>query len=151
EYGLFKQEIKNGEQVEQPDNWRRYGTPWAIQRPQDAVVVPLYGRVEHATDHAGNYKPMWLDWQAVNGLPHQLPIVGYGPEKGSDPLNSRGLTPFPGGRAVNYLRLFAARASQDVDIRIFNEGDYLAAVQQQVESETISKILYPSESVAAGR
>jgi starch phosphorylase len=133
EYGLFRQEIKNGRQVEKPDNWRTYHTPWEIEKPQDAVLVPLYGRIEHGTDRFGNYNPMWLDWKVVIGVPHDMPIVGHG------------------GRTVNYLRLYTARASHEVDMSIFNEGDYLRAVHEQVESETISKVLYPTESVAAGR
>lgn len=133
EYGLFKQEIRNGQQVEKPDNWRTYGTPWEIDRPQDAVLVPLYGRVEHSKDRLGNYNPMWLDWKVVIGVPHDMPIIGYG------------------GQTVNYLRLYSARASQEFDMSIFNEGDYISAVQQKVQSETISKVLYPSESVAQGR
>ncbi len=133
EYGLFRQEIRNGQQVEKPDNWRSSDTPWEIERPEDVVVVPLYGHVEHVTDRAGNYSPMWLDWRVVMGVPHDMPIVGYG------------------GRTVNYLRLYSARASTEVDMQIFNEGDYLHAVQQKVMSETVSKVLYPSESIAAGR
>jgi len=133
EYGLFKQEIQNGEQVEAPDNWRTYHSPWMIERPQDAVLVPLYGRIEHGRDRRGIYNPMWLDWKVVIGVPHDMPIVGYG------------------GRTVNYLRLYSARASREVDMAIFNEGDYLTAVQQKVTSETISKVLYPSESVASGQ
>lgn len=133
EYGLFRQEVRNGEQVERPDNWRRFDTPWQIQRPQDAVVVSLYGHVEHAQDRLGRYNPMWLDWKVVIGVPCDMPVVGYG------------------GRTVNYLRLFSARASQEFDMSIFNDGDYLNAVQQKVQLETISKVLYPSDSVAAGR
>jgi starch phosphorylase len=133
EFGLFKQEIKNGSQVEKPDTWRTYSTPWEIERPQDAVLVPLYGHIEHGTDRHGNYNPMWLDWKVVVGVPHDLPIVGYG------------------GQTVNYLRLYSARASQEFDMGIFNEGDYLHAVQQKVQSETISKVLYPTEEVASGR
>jgi starch phosphorylase len=133
EYGLFKQEIQNGEQVEAPDNWRTYYSPWMIERPQDAILVPLYGRIESTRDRRGNYNPMWLDWKVVIGVPHDMPIVGYG------------------GQTVNYLRLYTARASREVDMTIFNEGDYLTAVQQKVTSETITKVLYPSESVAHGR
>jgi starch phosphorylase len=133
EFGLFKQEIQNGQQVEKPDNWRTYNTPWEIERPQDAVLVPLYGRVEHGTDRRGNYNPMWLDWKVVVGLPHDLPVVGYG------------------GQTVNYLRLYSARSSQEFDMGIFNAGDYVRAVQQKVQSETISKVLYPTEEAAAGR
>jgi starch phosphorylase len=133
EYGLFKQEIRNGEQYEQADNWRTYSTPWLIERPQEAVVVPLYGRVEHGTDRGGNYNPMWLDWKVVIGVPHDMLIVGYG------------------GQTVNYLRLYTARTVTEVDKGIFNVGDYIHAVQQKVLSETISKVLYPSTDVQAGR
>ncbi len=133
EYGLFRQEIRNGQQVERPDNWRTYDTPWQIQRPQDAVLVSLYGHVEHTMDRQGRYNPMWLDWKVVIGVPCDMPVVGYG------------------GQTVNYLRLYSARASQEFDMRIFNEGDYLNAVQQKVQLETISKVLYPSDSFAAGR
>jgi glycogen phosphorylase len=133
EYGLFKQEIHHGEQVEKADNWRTYSTPWQIERTQDAVVVPMYGRIEHAYDRAGGYNPMWLDWQIVVGVPHDMLIPGYG------------------GRTVNYLRLFSARASQDVDLSVFNQGDYFQAVHRKVQSETISKVLYPRTEFAAGR
>jgi starch phosphorylase len=133
EYGLFKQDIRNGEQVEQADNWRMFDSPWEIQCPQDTVLVPVHGRVEDGQDRFGNYNPMWLDWRVVLGVPHDIPIVGYG------------------GRTVNYLRLYSARAWHEVDMGIFNEGDYVHAVQQKVMSETISKVLYPSESAASGR
>ena len=116
-----------------PDNWRTYDTPWQIQRPQDAVLVSLYGHVEHSMDRHGRYNPMWLDWKVVIGVPCDMPVVGYG------------------GRTVNYLRLYSARASQEFDMIIFNEGDYLNAVQQKVQLETISKVLYPSDSIEAGR
>jgi starch phosphorylase len=133
EYGLFRQEIRNSQQVEMPDNWRTYDTPWQIQRPQDAVLVSLYGHVEHTMDRHGRYNPMWLDWKVVIGVPCDMPVVGYG------------------GKTVNYLRLYSARASQEFDMHIFNEGDYLNAVQQKVQLETISKVLYPSDSIEAGK
>jgi len=104
-----------------------------LERPQDAVQVPLYGRIEHARDRAGNYNPMWLDWKMVIGVPRDMMIAGYG------------------GKTVNYLRLFSARASHEFDVGIFNDGDYIRAVQEKVQSETISKVLYPSDSQAAGR
>ncbi len=133
EFGLFRQEIRGGEQVELPDNWRTFHSPWLIERLQDSVPVPIYGRIEHARDRDGNYNPMWLEWQLVVGVPHDMPIVGYG------------------GETVNFLRLFTARASQEVDMSSFNHGDYINAVHQKITSETISKVLYPSETVAAGR
>ncbi len=133
EYGIFQQEIHDGYQKEKPDNWLANGTPWQVARPEEACIVPLYGKVEHALDRDGNYNPMWLDWKVVIGVPYDMPIVGYG------------------GHTVNYLRLYAARSSADFDMQIFNEGDYLKAVEQKMLSETISKVLYPSDSVEAGR
>jgi len=133
EYGLFRQEIDNGCQREKPDNWLAYGSPWEIERPGEACQVPIYGHLEHEQDTEGNYTPLWLGWKVLIGVPYDFPIVGYG------------------GRTVNALRLFAARASEDFDMEIFNDGDYLRAVQQKLESETVSKVLYPSDAVAAGR
>src|SRR5438874_3225601 len=133
EYGLFQQEIYDGYQKEKPDNWLVHGTPWEIARPEDACVVPLYGRIEDAVDRDGNYNPMWLDWKVIVGVPYDMPIVGYG------------------GQTVNYLRLYAARSSTDFDMQIFNNGDYLKAVEQKMLSETVSKVLYPSDAIDAGR
>jgi starch phosphorylase len=133
DYGLFKQEIRQGEQVERPDNWKTYATPWLIERQQDTVFIPAYGHVEHGTDRQGRYNPMWLEWKTIIAVPFDFPIVGYG------------------GQTVNSLRLFSARASQEFDMSIFNEGDYVQAVHQKVFSETISKVLYPKEAGPAGR
>ena len=133
EYGLFKQEIENGYQKERPDNWLAEGTPWEIGHPEEACVVPTYGRIEHATDRHGHYNPMWMDWKVLIGVPHDIPIVGYG------------------RRTVNFLRLYSARASHEFDMQIFNDGDYFRAVEQKMTSETISKVLYPSDSVASGQ
>jgi starch phosphorylase len=133
EFGLFKQQIVNGYQREKPDYWSGVSSPWLIERPDRACLVPLYGRVEHAADKRGNYNPMWLDWQLLVGVPYDMPVVGYG------------------GRTVNYLRLFSARTSEEFDIQIFNDGDYFRAVEQKIQSETVSKLLYPSDSVTAGQ
>ena len=133
EYGLFKQDIDNGYQKEKPDNWLIHGSPWQIERPDEACIVPLYGRIEHGIDRSGQYNPMWMDWRIIIGVPHDMPIVGFG------------------GQTVNVLRLYSARSSAEFDMQIFNEGDYLKAVEQQIASETISKVLYPSDLVEAGR
>ena len=133
EYGLFKQDIDNGYQKEKPDNWLTHGSPWQIERPDEACIVPLYGRVEHGIDRAGQYNPMWMDWKIIIGVPRDMPIVGFG------------------GQTVNVLRVYSARSSAEFDMQIFNEGDYLKAVEQQIASETISKVLYPSDLVEAGR
>ncbi len=133
EFGLFRQEIHDGYQREQPDHWLGRHSPWLIERPEDCCLVPLYGRVEHARDRLGGYNPMWLDWQVVVGVPHDIPVVGYG------------------GRSVNHLRIFSARASDDFDMQIFNAGDYIHAVERKVTSENISKVLYPSDSGETGK
>ncbi len=133
EFGLFRQEIDNGYQREKPDHWRAFQSPWQLERSDEAVLVPVYGRIEHGRDRQGHYNPMWLDWQLLVGVPHDMPVVGYG------------------GRTVNVLRLFSARASQEFDMAIFNDGDYVRAVEQKIASETISKVLYPSDSIEAGR
>ncbi len=133
EYGLFRQEIDHGTQKEKPDNWLAFGTPWEIERADERCLVPVYGRIEHAVDRSGAYNPMWLDWRLLVGVPYDVLVAGYG------------------GRTVNVLRLFAARASRDFDMAIFNAGDYMKAVEQKIASETISKVLYPSDAVAAGQ
>jgi len=133
EYGLFKQEIDDGYQREKPDNWLAQGTPWEIAHPDEACLVPIYGRIEHGIDRQGGYNPMWMDWKVLIGMPADMLIAGYG------------------GQTVNFLRLFSARSSQDFDIQIFNNGDYFKAVEQKIASETISKVLYPSDVVGAGR
>jgi len=133
EYGLFRQEILGGQQKEQPDNWLAFGTPWEIEHASEAMIVPVYGRIEHGFDRAGNYNPMWLDWKVIVGVPHDFPVVGFG------------------GKTVNYLRLYAARSSRDFDMQIFNDGDYFKAVEQKMLSETISKVLYPSDAVITGK
>ena len=133
EYGLFRQQFQHGYQQERPDNWLAHGTPWQIERPEEACLIPIYGCLEHGLDRDGNYNPMWMNWTALIGVPHDMPVVGYG------------------GRTVNYLRLFSARSTHDFDIQVFNDGDYHRAVRQKIDSETISKVLYPSDIAAAGK
>jgi starch phosphorylase len=133
EFGLFRQRFDDGVQQERPDHWNNAESPWLIKREAEAVVVPLYGRIEHTEDPNGRYNPLWLDWSVIVGVPSDMPIVGYG------------------GNTVNPLRLFAARASTDFDMRIFNDGDYVRAIEQKITSETVSKVLYPSDSMEAGR
>ncbi len=133
EYGLFKQEIDNGYQREKPDNWLAQGTPWEIARPDEACLVPVYGHIEHSVDRKGVYNPMWMDWKVLIGIPCDMLVPGYG------------------GRTVNFLRLYSARASRDFDMQIFNDGDYFKAVEQKISSETISKVLYPSDAILVGQ
>jgi len=133
EYGLFRQEIDNGYQKEKPDHWLFKAGPFQIERTEQSCIIPLYGRIEHGLDLNGNYNPMWMDWRVIIGVPHDIPIVGYG------------------AKTVNYLRLYAAKPSSDFDIQIFNAGDYFRAVEQKIKSETVSKILYPSDTFDTGK
>jgi starch phosphorylase len=133
EFGLFRQSFVDGRQIERPDHWLEGGSPWLIERSDDAVRIPVYGTISHKYDKSGAYVPEWVEWKELIGVPHDMPIVGHG------------------GRTVNVLRLFTARASDEFDIGIFNSGDYIRAVQQKISTEAISKILYPSDAVASGR
>jgi glycogen phosphorylase len=131
EYGLFRQGIQDGRQIEQPDSWLTYGSPWLVERPEVSCHVHLYGRVIDERVN-GSYQPKWVDYETVLGIPHDMPIVGYG------------------GRTVNTLRLFAARAPHEFDMGVFNEGDFQNAVNEKVRCETICKVLYPNDSVEHG-
>ena len=133
EFGLFKQKIHGGNQHELPDQWLREPSPWEISHIDEACIIPMYGRIEHSEQQDGRYNPMWVDWNFVVGVPYDIPIVGYG------------------GHTVNKLRLFSARASDDFDMQVFNAGDYVKAVQAKIESETISKVLYPNDSSPSGK
>jgi starch phosphorylase len=133
EFGLFKQAFEHGWQRERPDHWRSDSYPWLIERQDEACIVPIRGRIEHGTDAQGRYSPRWVDMQLLIGVPSDMPIVGYGV------------------RTVNVLRLYAAQPSDEFDMAIFNSGDYIRAVERKVLSETISKVLYPSDVVRHGR
>jgi starch phosphorylase len=125
EFGLFRQTFVNGFQHEKPDHWfEGGGSAWLIERPDEIVSVPVFGSIADTK---------WVDAKIIIGVPHDMPIVGYG------------------GKTVNVLRLFSARSSDEFDIGIFNAGDYIAAVQHKINTEAISKILYPSDMVASGR
>ena len=93
QYGLFQQEIDNGYQREKPDRWLHATLPWTLSRPDDACLVPVYGRIVDGIDRKGQYNPMWLDWKILVGVPNEMPVVGFG------------------GRTVNALRLYSAHAS----------------------------------------
>jgi len=133
DYGLFKQEIVNGYQRERPDLWLGNESPWMIERPDQCIAVPVYGRVIDKTDSNGRYSPTWTDWQTIFGVPSDLLIAGHG------------------GETINFLRLFSARSSHDFDLQSFNEGDYFRAIEDKIESEKVSKILYPSDTYISGK
>ncbi|MDR0535911.1 MAG: glycogen/starch/alpha-glucan phosphorylase [Puniceicoccales bacterium] len=134
EYGLFRQAFdENGRQAETADDWEPDANPWPIRRPEFKQTVPLYGTVEMAYDDSGDLRPRWHYTQALVGIPCDIPIVGH--DTGT----------------VNFLRLWEARASNEFDFQLFNEGGYIAAVQQKAVSETISKVLYPKDNTETGK
>ena len=133
QFGLFRQEFEDGKQIERPDDWLKYGNPWEIVRPQYAQKVSLYGRVRHSCDDLGDYRPQWVDAKQVEGIPYDLTIVGYG------------------ARTVNFLRLWEAKASEQLDLKVFNQGGYVEAVREKATGESISKVLYPNDETERGK
>ena len=133
EFGIFDQEIRDGWQVERPEEWLRFGNPWEVPRPEYQVPVSFYGRTEKAADEHGKLRVRWVDTRQVLGMPYDTPIAGYR------------------NRTVNTLRLWRARASQEFDLSDFNAGDYLRAVEDKNLSENISKVLYPNDVTVMGK
>ncbi len=133
EHGIFRQRIVHGRQVEMPDNWLHDENPWEIARPERSYPVKFYGRVEVSEDAAGRPHYRWVDSHDVRAVAYDTPIPGYG------------------NTTVNTLRLWAAKATEELDLDDFIRGDYLAAVMAKVQSETISKVLYPPDDTGSGR
>ncbi|GAB4248075.1 MAG: glycogen/starch/alpha-glucan phosphorylase [Acidobacteriota bacterium] len=133
EFGIFRQEIRNGYQVEQPDNWLAYGNPWETLRRDRIYRVRFYGRVESWIDEQGRERFRWVDTDDVLAVAYDVPVPGYRSNN------------------VNNLRLWAARATQEFSLRDFNRGDYPAAMAAKNESELISKVLYPNDASIQGR
>ncbi len=133
EYGIFDQDFVNGWQVERPDDWLRFGSPWEIARPEFTSSVRLYGRVEHRVSSTGAYRPTWAGYRLVLGVPYDIPITAYGASN------------------VNLLRLWSARAALAFDLEAFNRGGYIEAIREKALGETISKVLYPDDRHEAGR
>jgi glycogen phosphorylase len=133
EFGIFDQDIRDGWQVERPEEWLKFGNPWEIARPEYEVPVSFYGRTEAYQDQQGKYRVRWADARHVFGTPYDTPIAGY--RNGT----------------VNTLRLWRARAHEELDLADFNRGDYLAAVEEKNVSENISKVLYPNDLTVMGK
>ena len=133
EFGIFDQQIRSGFQVERPDEWLRAGNPWEIARPEYAYEVKFGGRTMKLPDGRGGFTVRWEPGSTVIGVPYDTPIAGYG------------------GKTVNTMRLWRARASHEFDLAVFNSGDYVRAVEQKNDSETISKVLYPPDNSAQGK
>ena len=134
EFGIFKQTFEDGYQVELPDDWTFYGNPWEFPAPDDLQVVGFYGHTEAVDDDQGGLRARWVPGQVVRGEPSHMLVPGYGTQ------------------TVNILRLWRARAGgESFDLGLFNAGRYAEAVEAQMSSENLTKVLYPSDSTEAGR
>ena len=133
EHGIFRQEFEDGWQKERPDNWLELGYPWEMVRPEYTVPVFVYGRIENiSSTHRGRH-PVWTDWQMFKAVPYDIPVIGYDTN------------------TVNMLRLWSARADEGFRLDVFNQGDYIRAVEEKNWAENVTKVLYPSDSTHAGK
>jgi starch phosphorylase len=133
EFGIFDQEIHDGWQVEKTDNWLVNGNPWEIAKPDVNYFVKWGGYAEHYSDDAGHDRVRWVPGRVLKGVAYDTPIQGYG-------VNT-----------CNVLTLWSARAVQSFALEAFNTGDYYKAVEDEVTSETVTKVLYPNDEVEAGK
>lgn len=132
DYGLFRQQIVNGAQVEEPDTWKKEGYPWEFKRPGYAHTV-CFGGETRQMDVNGRLVWRWFPAERVTGMPYDIPVVGYG------------------GRNVNNLRLWSAEAYNEFDFQDFNEGSYEEAVDSKIRAENLTKVLYPNDNIQQGK
>jgi starch phosphorylase len=133
EFGIFKQEFSDGWQIEKTDNWLVNGNPWEIAKPDVNYLVNWGGHTEQYVDDAGATRVRWLPKQVIKGVAYDTPIQGYG-------VNT-----------CNVLTLWSARAVESFALDAFNTGDYYKAVEEEVTSETVTKVLYPNDEPEAGK
>ncbi len=133
DFGIFYQEIDNGYQIEKPDLWLRYGNPWDVVRPKVNYEVPFYGKSLAYTDDDGNVRFRLEDTHDVLAIAYDTPIPGYKNE------------------IVNNLRLWKASSSSSIDLKSFNQGQYIDAVRDTQLNENISRVLYPNDKVFVGQ
>ncbi|SYX08958.1 Maltodextrin phosphorylase,glycogen phosphorylase,glycogen/starch/alpha-glucan phosphorylases,Carbohydrate phosphorylase [Chlamydia poikilotherma] len=133
DYGIFDQKIVNGYQVEAPDEWLRYGSPWEICRGEYLYPIRFYGRVIHYTDARGKEVADLVDTQEVLAMAYDVPIPGYGID------------------TVNTLRLWQAQSPHGFEFNYFNHGNYIRAIEDIALVENISRVLYPNDSISEGQ
>jgi len=132
-YGMFEQKIINGYQVEYPDRWLRFGDPWSIRCDDDAVDVHFGGHVEIIPDEKGRSHFNMVDSEVIRATPYDTPVVGFGV------------------KTVNTLRLWDANSPEDFDLQLFNDGQYLKAVEKANIAKDISRVLYPNDHTEPGK
>jgi len=133
EYGMFRQHIENGYQIEDPDHWLRDGNPWEVERSEFTCRVPFGGHTEHFHDKAGHHRVRWADTHDVLAIPFDMPISGYR------------------NHSVNTLRLWKSAATDEFNLSEFNAGSYTEAVQAKNHAEHISMVLYPNDASESGK
>ena len=132
-YGMFKQMIKENQQMEVTDNWLHGNWPWELAQPDESVFVGFGGRVENYVSDRENYRCRWVPYEQVVAVPYDVLQLGYKVDR------------------CNRLRLWRADATEIFDFYAFNIGDYMGSVEQSVSAETISKVLYPNDGTDAGK
>ncbi|MBU3915575.1 glycogen/starch/alpha-glucan family phosphorylase, partial [bacterium] len=133
EYGMFRQKIEKLQQQEYPDNWLRYGNPWEIRRTASHCKVHFMGRINNFTDRNGKQHCEWVDTENVIAIAYDVPIPGYRTE------------------TVNTLKLWSATSSREFNLQTFNAGNYIGAILNKSQSESISKVLYPNDNNYEGK
>jgi starch phosphorylase len=133
DYGIFRQIIQNGCQVEDPDNWLSRGNPWEIRRPELARVIQFGGRTEKHPDGKNKFRKKWVDTQEVLAMPYDTPIPGYK------------------NNTVNTLRLWSAESLCGFNLSKFNQGDYISANLEASMTQNITKVLYPNDNNYEGK
>ena len=133
EYGMFRQKIEGGRQVEHPENWLKNANPWEFSRPNVTYTIKFQGRVTQVANWRGEIVCHWTDTDDVVATAYDIPVVGYGND------------------TVSSIRLWSAAATTDFNLAYFNRGNYIEAVKEKSESETLSKVLYPSDTTSMGR
>ncbi|WP_287810259.1 glycogen/starch/alpha-glucan phosphorylase, partial [Pseudomonas sp.] len=133
EHGLFRQAIIDGWQQEQTENWLDFGNPWEFERPEVIYPISFGGHVEGTVESDGSARQVWRPAETVRAVAYDTPVVGWK------------------GASVNTLRLWRARAMEDLHLERFNAGDHLGAVADVARAESISRVLYPADSTEAGQ
>ena len=133
EYGMFRQEIENGFQVEEPDHWLRDGYPWELERAEYTQTIHFGGRTEHYHDEQGVPRVRWIDTEDVLAIPYDVPVSGYR------------------NGVVNTLRLWKSTATDVFNLDEFNAGDYPESVAAKNEAEHITMVLYPNDASENGK
>ncbi|MBN1127622.1 MAG: glycogen/starch/alpha-glucan phosphorylase [Chitinispirillaceae bacterium] len=133
DFGIFNQRIVNGNQIEMPETWLQFRNPWEIEHPEYMQTIKYYGKSIYVRDSRGKTRYRWVDTNDIIAMPYDIPIPGY-------EVNN-----------VNTLRLWSARATEEFNFQDFNQGDYIGACETKLNSENISKVLYPNDNNVSGR